>query len=185
MSAELTLTKYMLSVSPLFRSAVTGRSNDSFGEVLVSGAALAWDELARDSCKAALVAAAVVTRLDMRFGWLIWSTGASKSLGFVSSGLLASGLSALSLFCSAKASATSKSSSDMPLRWSFLLTEPAEDLPECNSMCAKKPASFNSSVEVDSKMVSWLGKREVTEFQCTWTRAGNQLLVSWGYMIFR
>lgn len=168
----------MLSVSPLLRSAVIGRSKDCFGEMLVSGPALAWSEFARDSCRAALVAAAAVTRLDIRLGWLIWSTGANRSLDFVSSDFLASGSSTFSLFCSANDGATSKSSSDMPLKCSFLLTEFADDLPECNWMCAKKPASFSSSVEVDSKIVSWLEKREVTEFQCTWTRAGNQLLLA-------
>lgn len=164
-SAEFVFTIYLLSPSLLFGSAVIGRSGDSSGVMLTSGTTLACDESARDSCNAALVAAAVVTRLDIRFGWLERSMGANKSEGLISSGLLAIAVSTLSLFSSDNAGASSTTSSDMPLRWSFLLTEPADDLPECNSICARKPVSFNSSVEVDSKTVSWLGNREVTEFQ--------------------
>jgi hypothetical protein len=62
------LNKYMPSVPPWLGSAVIGRSSDSFGVMLISGTAMACDELAIDSCRAALVAAAAVTRLDMRFG---------------------------------------------------------------------------------------------------------------------
>jgi hypothetical protein len=123
--------------------------------------------LVMDSCNAALVAFVLLMRAEIRLEWSMVVSALLNGEIWVSSSVLATKLLLPDTNGEILSSAPS---SDIPSSTGFLF-EPAEERPECNSICAVTFCSVNWSVDASSKTLSWLGKRVVTLAQCTCTLA--------------